>query len=371
MNLSSGISPYPAPKFCPSNEGPPPTISQVKAAIENDAGSPLEYVGGFQQGATIGVLDSFRPSEQEMPRHGDEVHAVILRRGFQPEDVQKINNQYEPQTQRALTRMLYEGDEPFPERLDAYIEQLGGLALARTNEVLEKLSEQPDLSLKALNISHGESRLGLYSSLRRAAFNGWDNGPLITDTGRNMARACGLDPEGHDFTSTKLYQALLDRVDSVVSDSPYLAEQQQEHSRLLDELRQKGVVVFSSAGNDNDEWLRLRDYGYRLHERFDDDFTSVGQKIIVGALDDRGTPDPGDDVIAEFSSRYPAVKVLAPGVGVATLGDRINSGTSFAAPLVLASYEQHRRAQPELPLHELEALTLSEFRATDGFNLLP
>jgi serine protease AprX len=76
--------------------------------------------------------------------------------------------------------------------------------------------------------------------------------------------------------------------------------------RLWDEL---GVTVVVAAGNDGPGWGTVASPG------------NTPTVITVGALDEKATPAPGDDTVAEFSARgtlYDAMKpdLVAPGVSL-------------------------------------------------------
>jgi len=74
-----------------------------------------------------------------------------------------------------------------------------------------------------------------------------------------------------------------------------------------------GLVVVAAAGNNGPEPGTINTPGINAHI------------ITVGAVDDRGTVDTGDDVIAGFSSRGPTIDgltkpdLVAPGVNITSL----------------------------------------------------
>jgi subtilase family protein len=349
-------------------------LSDVYTQVLLESQKPIDYIGAPTDEATIGIIDTFRSRDDEPPKHGDEVHAVILRNGFSQRDTSRISSGIEQKTMSALASLLYsEGTEDFSQRLDAYIELTAGQTLSKANGIMKQLSAQPDLSLRTLNQSQGESRLGIYKLLLGAAWNGRnkDGMPLITETGKKMAYACGHEPDSHEFSPWKFHQSLIERVSNVIDNSEYISGLQQDHTTLIEQLRARGVTVVASAGNDNDDFLDTQNiYRHIIPLNFDDDITSVGDKLVVGALDTKGTPDTSDDEIARFSSRYPAVRLLADGVNVPTLEGRTNTGSSFAAPKVTATLEKIRRAHPESTAQELKRMVADQFRATDGYNIL-
>ncbi len=347
-------------------------ISDVYQQMKQESQRPLSFAAEPDPEATIAVIDSFRPDPSEQPRHGDEVHAIILNNGFQEQDTIKISSDLADESVDALGNLLYkEGTEPFGERLDAYIEVAAGNTLAKTNGIFRHLLEDSNSKIKTINQSQGESRFGIYSLLLRATWNGAKDGkPLITNTGRKIAEVLGVDPEKAESSGWEMNQKMIDRVDSVLEGSDYIKGLQTEHKALLQSLRGRGISVVASAGNNNDDWMATANrYKHRINDNFDDDITSVGEKLVVGALDTKGTPDPADDEIAHFSSRYAGVDILAPGVDIPTLEGRTCTGTSCAAPIVTAQLEKLRRENPTASPAEVEARTRQLFRQTDGYNL--
>lgn len=359
----------------PSITSLPSRIAEAYRQVQAEKQTPLVFARPHGQDATIGVLDVFRTSAEDQALHGDKVSAVIQNQGFAADEVSHISSTLAPETKRALSDLLYaESAEPFESRLDTYIELAAGQTLSKTNGILKQLAARSELGLKTINQSQGESRSGIYKLLLNAAWNGTDeNGKsLITQTGREMAQAHGMDADDPDFSPWKFEQNLIERVGRVVDRSTYIEELQKEHSDLLDQLGEQGVSVVTSAGNDNDDYMATRNvYNHQISETFDDDITSVGKKLVVGALDTKGTPETSDDEIAYFSSRYGAVTLLADGIDVPTLPGLTATGSSYAAPQVAASLERLRRTNPDRSVADLQKDVGRLFRATDGYNILP
>ncbi len=317
---------------------------------------------------TIGVLDIYQDQADKPALHGDKVYSVLENGGFTGQDIQKIEHGTLAKSNQALCDLLFqEGPEPAGDRLNAYIELSASHMLTKTNGTLGAFLADPNFGLSTINQSQGNSRADVYSLLVSPSIRKEDGKEVISETGQRLAGAMGLNIES--LTPQSLRQAYVDRVNSVIDGSGYIAEQQQEHVGLLQQLRQRGTLVVSSSGNSADELWDYRAQGLRVPDSFDDDLSKVGPKLIVGALDDHGTTDKGDDEIAFFTSLYPGVNVLANGVNVPTVGGPA-TGTSYAAPLVAVEAEKIRRQHPEWSVDQVEAETKSRFTATDGFNIL-
>lgn len=337
-------------------------ISEVEKAIREDAARPFSYAEEFQDGATVAVLDVFSSDSTAKPWHGDYVDSILTSQGLSDSDVLKISHGMSDEICDALGTLLKEdGPETPAERVDAYIELSGSQKLIQTNGTLEKILHDPTSSLRVINQSQGNSRVDIYELLESAAKPKTGEKVPVSSTGERLAKVVGLDPKAPDFELKELHQRLADRVARVVDGSPLIAAEQQRHAELLSSLRDKGVLMVTSAGNNADELDRVRTDGLKVSNNFDDDLTSVGPKLVVGALDNQE--------IAFFSSRYSNVNLLAPGVEVETpLGQR--TGTSYAAPQVARQAELIRRRNPDWSVDRIEAETKRQFTATDGFNIL-
>lgn len=353
---------------------PPTTIKDAFNAVAEEALSfslkrPL-VLASSPASPTIGVLDIYQDQPGKPPLHGDKVYSVIENGGFTGHDIQKFEHGTLAKSNQALCDLLFqEGPEPAGDRLNAYIELSASHMLTKTNGTLGGFLADPNFGLSTINQSQGNSRADVYSLLVSPSIRKEDGQEVVSETGQRLAGAMGLSTDAESLTPQSLRQAYVDRVNSVIDGSQYIAEQQQQHVGLLQQLRERGTLVVSSSGNSADELWDYRAQGLRVPDSFDDDLSKVGPKLIVGALDDHGTPDRGDDEIAFFTSLYPGVNVLANGVNVPTVGGPA-TGTSYAAPLVAAEAEKVRRQHPEWSVDQVEAETRSRFTATDGFNIL-
>jgi Subtilase family len=346
-------------------------VQRAYRAVREEAKPSIQFREPIHQDSTIGVLDIFAEAGAEKTRHGDWVHDAIVSTGFRDQQVLKIENATGKKSNAALSALLFDkAKEPFGERLDAYIETSASHVLAKTNGTLQQILKQPELPLRTLNQSQGNSRIDVYRLLNGAAFDWSASPPALKPLGQKMAKECGLDPESQDFTTLKFRQALVDRVGRVVDTSDFLAELQSQHRELLSTLRERGVSMVKSAGNSADDWDAMVREGLSVPENFDDDVTAVGDKMIVGAFFNPGSNDPKDNELAYYSSKYPAVKVLANGFNVPTTPGFVNTGTSFAAPQVTATLERTRQDHPDWPLQKAESEAASHFQATDGYKLL-
>jgi len=142
-------------------------------------------------------------------------------------------------------------------------------------------------------------------------------------------------------------------------------------------LWNKGIFVAAAAGNAGPKQRTITTPGV------------CPSIVTVGAVDDKRTVDPSDDVVAEFSSRGPTrgrvakPDVVAPGVGVISLntdrnyssGSRLYSmekayatmsGTSVAAPVVAGIAALLLEKHPEYTPDDIKNLLLKHARNIDG-----
>jgi hypothetical protein len=346
------------------------SVEDAYRALQDEASTAPHYLRSRNPRATIGVLDVYSPPKEGSAAHGEIVHAILAGAGFQDQDLQRIDHSTSSRSNFSLASLIFqEGEEPPEARLDAYIELSAAHILTKTNGTFSQILADPG-NLRTINQSQGSSRADVFGLLESASF--WKDDEKVerlSAVGERLAQVCGFDVKAPDFTHLALRQAFVDRINAVVDGSQFIARQQQLHVDLLGRLRQRGILVVSSAGNSADELWNLRGRGLRVPDSFDDDLCKVGPKLVVGALDDHGTPGREDDEIAYFTSLYAGVNVMANGVNVPTPTGPA-TGTSFASPQVAAAAEKLRREHPEWNVEQIEKETKALFTATDGFNLL-
>lgn len=137
-----------------------------------------------------------------------------------------------------------------------------------------------------------------------------------------------------------------------------------EKTRFLDPLTMGvqaaakfGITVVVAAGNDGPKSGTLNTPG------------NAPAAITVGALDDKGTEDPGDDGIAFFSSRGPSrfdnidkPDVVAPGVDIYSCGNnggyKKMSGTSMATPFTAGLAALMKQQQPDLRPKDIKQIIM-------------
>lgn len=378
QTINSGILAKPAidhpapasPVAAPEEK--PTTIADVFQSVAKEAAAPLLYVDSYKPNAKIAVLDSFKSEGESNPRHGDHVAAIIAKQGFDSDDIQKVDHTTWGMTNELRSNLLYQdGPEPFSWRMDAYVELGAGALLAKTNGTLAKILADPESPITTINQSQGSSRIDAYDLLNSAAiYRNDEKVEQVGTIGAKIAETLGINHEAPGFTIKQLRQGMVDHVGKIIEGSVFVKEQLAAHAAMIERLRDRGVTFVTSAGNNADELTNYREQGLQVPKEFDDDITSVGRKFVVGALDDKGTADRSDDSIAFFSSLYPGVNLLAPGVGVLGEGERKVTGTSFASPLVAGTIAKVKEQHPDWSLDQVEDEARARFTPTDGYNIL-
>jgi len=336
-------------------------VAQVRDALEAEALKPLTIKETDRSEASIAVMDIFRSDDQHGWRHGDKVRSILLNQGVGENEVVSLDNGAESAGIEKLSNLIWgEGDESFSKRLDAYIELSVSHVLSNTNGRMKGLLQSEDLNLQWVNQSQGSSRVEVYNLLANNTLDHDEEQETLSVLGRQLCREFQLEEDGGAENLKILNQKLIDRVDEVVDDSEHLKSLQDEHRELLDKLQERGTYFVTSAGNNADELRDLRRYGYIVPPDFDDDVTSVGSKLVVGARFTRGTEELEDDEMAFFSSLYPEVDVWLDGFNIPTVAGP-STGTSYAAPLALVEMNKLRGEHPETDFLTLESQMRERF----------
>lgn len=349
-----------------SEKRPVTTIAAVKKAIDKEAAQPIDQFLSSAPQAEIAVIDVFAKSGESTLMHGDMVKSVITRSGIAEEKVLKLDNQDDANTSAMLSDLSWNsGPEPVDQRLDAYIELSAIHLLETTNGKLNGILNSPESHIRVINQSQGKSRVDIFQLMSGYLFSAKNDEDekeqlLPSALGQNLSKALDVKFEEPEQWGKQLRQKLINHVDQVVDNSPLVAEARQEHVELLDKLRERGVLVVTSAGNNHDEMTALEEQGFSVPEDFDDDITAVGHKFVVGAINFGDKNDPSDDKLAEFSSQYEEVNAWAQGVQVQTDAG-LKNGTSFAAPILTSAAAKLVNQHPDWSTDQLEEALLADF----------
>lgn len=345
------------------------SIQEVRRAFSEVAKAPVDLSEARESGATVAVFDVFSSNPKEEPWHGDMVRSVIQRQGVAADKIVGFDNRLDSESNALLSNLSWGGPDSVNDRLNAYIELSAANLLQRTNGKLQQLLDDPGHSIRVINQSQGHSRAEVFEAISPYLLftpNPDESGeipkPEPSVLGKSFAEALGVEAPQDDprVWARAVKQKLIERIDEVVDTSDLIKLEQSKHAELVDGLHERGILVVTSAGNNADELSALRAAGFEVPEDFDDDITSVGRKLVVGAIDPKDLDDPDDDQVAFFSSNYENVNVYALGVNVPTDGGPA-TGTSYAAPIVAAAAEKLMNQRPGQPLALIEDEIRTEF----------
>lgn len=338
------------------------SIQEVRRAFGEAALAPLNLSEARESAATVAVFDVFSSNPEEELWHGDTVRSILHRQGVQPEKIVAVHNSIDKESSVLLSDLCWGGPDSANDRLNAYIELSAVNLLQRTNGKFQQILDDPNHNIKVINQSQGHSRAEVFEALAPYLLftpKADESNPTPkaepSVLGKTFAEAMGVEAALDDpkAWARSVKQQLIKRIDDVIDQSELIRQEQTKHSDLVDGLRERGVLVVTSAGNNADELSGLRSQGYEVRDDFDDDITSVGRKLVVGAIDPRDLDNPNDDQVAYFSSSYDAVGLYALGVNVPADGGPA-TGTSYAAPLVSAAAERLMNLHPDRALALLE-----------------
>lgn len=291
--------------------------------------------------ATVAVIDNFEMFDQLGMTHGGKVSQVLMRGGLMSSDILQV--QAESTTQ--ATRSILAAEGAPAERLDAFLKGTALDFLESTQSQVESLAK---VGIKTVNHSQSLSAAKPATFLFNSAMDYGQDGMerSLTDTGRFLCRALGL-PESEDWDNeVALQQRLLDKSQSVYDGDEDVVAARASLESTLSELKKSGVTYFAAAGNDAKVLRALQRQGLRVADSLVHGLNSVPAAVVVGAFDDKGTVDTSDDELASFSVQHPEVDFVAKGTGIDLGMGTLETGTSFATPMVALRYEQARRREP-------------------------
>ncbi len=325
--------------------------------------APVRYFNGRNLTATVAFLDGFEPGygDCDESSHGEKVVARFRQSCPLPDsEIQKIDtgNCLSLSAARLLS---LPGEESPAQRVAAGIEIRLVEHLRRTNEILESMLANPHLPLTTINQSEGTSAFLVMTGILKGALGEDMLGRVcFSPKGEYLCQALGVPATFQDGGYLTMLRALAEKIAQVRDRSPSLILERRRHEELSRRLGEAGISYVVSAGNDHDVMAPLLE-NHVVPPDFENNLLSNPYNIVVGALDDRGTPTPTDDTVADFSSRDPEVDFLAPGVKVPLrVGPFVGEvcGTSFSAPYVAGQLALLHREHPDAPADEIKEILI-------------
>lgn len=308
--------------------------------------APINYIGGFNGKATVAVIDIFSANSEG---HGRDVTQILARSGGLGAGDITMVEQERPTLE--TTALLWPGPESPEERVDAYIELQALHLLEGTSQVLEEMLDRPGITTinQSLGMTDFKIAIGLLELASQRMREGCHNADYLLE-------AFGVEEGPMEEKARRLSQAIIDRVESVNSNSARLKVSRRRHEGLSKKLADRGVSYVLPAGNGGAEIAWAREFGVNVPEGAEHSYLTNGQTIVVGAIDNRGTLCEFDDRVTDWSVEDPHLSFLASGENVPVITEGLldfKSGTSYAAPLVAGRLERARRLCPEKSPQEL------------------
>jgi hypothetical protein len=213
--------------------------------------------------------------------------------------------------------------------------------LNSTSENLEEIADQPG-KIQVINQSQGSSKLdivmGIWSPENPKAPNPSTNPEDLKALGEKL----GLKPsdlKGLDAPAQarKIFQALVDRVETVTDGSQEVRDAKARHQRAVERLDKQGIFYVISAGNEGDELSLLKQKGITFGADFADPVLASQRDnvLVIGAAENKKR-------MAGFSTPSPFVFAAVDGTKIPVGSGQKADGTSFAAPQVTALIAEMR-----------------------------
>ena len=298
-------------------------LSQARSTFEAAPVRPQQAQVDDPSDDTVVLMDDFVPDGTEPP-HGELVGYVVTANSSIPaSQVRKVQNVH------------VGGLRP---DLDGRIEDIAKGFLRATTDNLKAINANPG-NVKVINQSQGLSKFDLTSllwqeKLPAAPATKAEQEQAVMDLavelGMAPAAVTDLWKKDPEVRARAVFQALADKVDSVLDGSQPFKDAKAAHREAVDQLGQKGIFVVVAAGNEGEVLKRMKKGGMK----FDADFTDSSlfhhgspNLIVVGA-------SRNDREMAKLSTPSNYVTLATDGTKIRTGPDRKDEGTSVAAPQV-------------------------------------
>ncbi len=357
---------------------PPPveqvTLSQDTAEDESESVSPLletlpqtygepqptSYLAEEKDpNATVAVFDNFAPSPDGGPGHGELTEGVVAEvGGYGEDDIQR----YEIPPANAsqdFEQAVADGDE---DALKNLVEDIAVDPIDSTTAAMQEILNDPDSKITTISQSQSISASQIAERLLRTAMpeapkEGEEQRPPDPDLRSALAQSVGLTD---DVSDEELTQAVVDEINSIYQNSDTIAESKERYDQVSQQAAEAGISHVLSSGNRGGFSDYLEERGVEAPEGFYQSSLVNEHTTVVGATDDRGTPDPTDDNSFEGNAPDAGAEVSAPGTHreMTTLDGRtsVRSGTSYSAPEVAAVMANLKAEHPELTPQQIEEL---------------
>jgi len=279
--------------------------------------------------AQVMLLDEF-PQDSVGLTHGTMVEAVLLSRT-------SLSHQRVQVPLGAQNDLI---DKPAPGNLDKYVVQRFTVPTEATARALERM-HQPGVAGQ----SQGASESRVVDSL-------WGSAQANPATRAFLESELEIPAGSSD---ADFLQALVRRVDDVHHNDQSIGRARSHLLEAAHQAEDAGVIRVISAGNQGHLEQTFERLGVITSRDFYLSDMADPSAIIVGASDDRGTPERGDDGRADLASPDAGALIGAQGVNVpVTVNGKTHneSGSSFAQPRISALVAGWKDRDPGLTRDE-------------------
>lgn len=311
------------------------------------------YAEKKEAAPTLAILDDFDGDEVGFP-HGQAVESVLLSNSdLKDADVQRMQNMPE---QARIEDIMRTNKVDFRTAYSATVMRNVAKFYLSTAQNLSTISKELP-TVKVVEQSQGESAARLVGDML--------SGLEANEGIRQMAnQSFGLPA---DAPLAKLCESLIKEAESVISDNELVGKARQEYLKAARALNEQGITYLVAGGNHGDLAYNLQQMGVEtsgsaFRSIFVNDYATV-----VGANDAQGNPStlnsPGSG-----SEVYDLGEDLPWSAGDGFNQKGVNSGTSFAVPIVAGKVVEMIKNNPELSPFDIESRLqgIDSARVSDG-----
>ncbi|MBN9418864.1 MAG: S8 family serine peptidase [Candidatus Eremiobacteraeota bacterium] len=294
------------------------------------------YAEPRERAPRLAMLDDFDGDPNGFP-HGQAVESVLLSHSdLTPDQVQRMQN--EP-PQADLTKLVKENKLDFVTAFRTMTARnLAGFYTATAQNLQTILHEQP--TVQVISQSQGETT----ARQLEMVFDGVVNNQAFR---QGVAQTLGQP----GATATEVCKALLDEADAVAGKDPLVQKARQEYQLAAREAYNQGVTYVVAAGNHGAFARQLENMGVEASSSAFRNILVCDYATVVGANDAQGQE-------SSLNSPHAGIEVRALGEDIAwntAEGQSgVNSGTSFATPIVAGEILRELDKNPKLTPFQLE-----------------